>query len=132
MAEPRRPEAKGIVKKGRQKEHEKKEHPVAQEPPVFFTGQFSYFFGEGDLVEKILNPPEGAEKAAGQAPRKGAQHREKPKYVQSRPILPTGGKGLQGANGARAQSTGAGIAVKPRVAKDLQRPRVDLPFSEAQ
>ena len=103
--------------------HGQQDHKHHQNP-IFQIGQpvqpAGAVFPGGELVQQLLKPSKGAQKAADPAPQKCAQKDEDAHNVVEYLVLGGADHRLQGANGAGCRGGGAGVTVQPRNAHAFQ------------
>ena len=111
LAECRRAVPHCVRHKERQENDKHQQDDIFQEAQGLVQAKGLDFLGKGYLVQQLLHQPEGAEKAADEAPEKGACQQEKARQIVGKGEGRAAQHRLHRPNGAGAEAAGAGIAV---------------------
>ena len=130
LAEPGLALAHNVQHREGEDNDEPHQNDVLQEPEPPVAGQLAQLFDKGNLVQQVLDQPEGAQPAAHEAAQQRAEEKEEAGHIEGELVIPAGDDSLKGADGAGTQSTRTGVAVEAGDAEQLGVALVDGALGE--
>lgn len=111
--------------------HQPDQHHVS---PIFqdvVAGQSFFLFEDGDFMQKFLHQSKGAQLTADKSPQQAAEQEKETQRGEGDLKAPLVQQRLERPDGARSDSSRAGIAVQPGDAGIFQAAAIDFPVEKA-